>query len=275
MTEADAQLDAVRALKHAIYGVLPSASAGAIEGVIHIVAAVRRPPGRWHVIKIQAGAPHSDSDAFVLNFWRAHYDAILTTGQILRAEPTLSYAQKGPLALGLTRYRREVLENPRPTRCAIMTRGLQLSADHPVFQDVPEIEPVVLTSPQNVAELRKTLKDRAEVVGLPALDARAALDFLKRTGARTIGVEAGPSVAGTLYGPRPAIDHLMLSICEAPVEPQIVGGMLPEDAELFAGMTRMSEVTREEESGPWRFQRWQRVESVRGPAGRAISHGVR
>lgn len=271
MTEADAQLDAVHALKQAIYGALPRAPQGAIEGVIHTVAAVRRPPGRWHVIKIQAGAPHSESDAFVLNFWRAHYDAILTTGQILRSEPTLSYAQKGPLALGLTRYRREVLGNSGPTRCAIMTRGPQLPLDHPVFQDAPEIELVVLTAPQNVTELRKTLKNRAEVVGLDALDARTALDFLKRTGARTIGVEAGPSVAGTLYGQSPVIEHLMLSICDTPVEPQIVGGGLPEDAAFFADLTCMSEVSRAEQSGPWRFQRWQRAESLRGPGG----HGVR
>lgn len=213
MSESDAQLELVKAYKQAIYGELPIAPAG----VIHTVSAVRRTPGQWHVIKIQTGAPHSDTDAFVLRFWRAHYDAILTTGQILRAEPSLSYAQDGPLALGLTRYRREVLGKSGPTRCAIMTRSPQLPPDHPVFHDASEIELVVLTSPQNVAELRKTLGDRAEVVGLPQLDARAALDFLKRTGSQTIGVEAGPSVAGTLYGHAPVVEHLMLSICEAPI----------------------------------------------------------
>jgi riboflavin biosynthesis pyrimidine reductase len=262
LTESDAQLEAVNAYKQAIYGEVASAPAG----VIHTVSAVRRPLGQLHVIKIQTGAPHSDTDAFVLSFWRAHYDAIVTTGQILRAEPTLSYAQNGPLALGLTRYRREVLGKAGPMRCAIMTRSLQLSADHPVFQDASGIELVVLTSPQNVAELREILRDRAEVVGLAQLDARAALDFLRRTGSQTIGVEAGPSVAGTLYGQPPAVEHLMLSICEALIEPNGVGGALPADSVFFEGLTLVSEVRRDEASGVWRFQRWQRAESVRGLA---------
>jgi riboflavin biosynthesis pyrimidine reductase len=257
LTEADAQLEAVRTQAHAIYGEL----ARAPTGVIHIASAVRRTSGRLHVIKIQPGAPQSSTDSFVLNFWRAHCDALVTTGQILRAEPTLSYAQRGPLALGLTRYREQVLGKSGNVRCAIMTRGLQLSAEHPVFRDASGIALLVLTPPQNVAELRKALGDRAEVVGLPALDARAALDFLKRTGSTSIGIEAGPSVAGTLYGTDPRVEHLMLSICEAELPEQGVGGALPADAELFAGLRRVSEATRDEESGRWRFQRWQRVET--------------
>jgi riboflavin biosynthesis pyrimidine reductase len=221
-----------------------------------------------HVIKIQDAAPKSSTDFFVLSFWRAHCDAIVTTGQILRAEPTLSYAlhedaahSREPLALGLTLYRRDVLQKSRPTRCAILTRGSQLPWDHPVLRGEPGIEVVVLTQPQRVSELRTLLADRAEVVGLDALDARAALDYLRSTGAQTIGVEAGPSVAGTLYSSPAAVEHLMLSICEAPIEAQCVGGALPADAELFAGFALISDVVRAEERGPWRFQHWRRVRS--------------
>lgn len=253
MTDADAQLEAVQAQAHAIYGELLITP----RGVIHIVSAIRT-SGRLRVIKIQAGAPQSRTDSFVVQFWRAHYDAILTTGQILRAEPTLSYA----LPLGLTRFREQVLGKSGNVRCAILTRGLQLSAEHPVFLDAAGIELLVLAPPQNVAELRKKLADRAEVVGLEGLDARAALDFLQRTGSATIGVEAGPSVAGTLYGADPRIEHLMLSICEAQLPDDGLGGALPEDAVLFAGMQLISEAVREEESGRWRFQRWQRAESL-------------
>jgi riboflavin biosynthesis pyrimidine reductase len=266
LEDAAAQLALVRAEERAIYGMWDSAP----TGVIHTVAAARCTPGQLHVIKIQEGAPKSSSDAFVLRFWRAHYDAILTTGQILRDEPTLSYAQSGdgPLALGLTRYREQVLGKSGPTRCVILTRGLQLSADHPVFRDRHGLELIVLTPPQNVAELQEMLGDRAEVVGLPQLDARRALDFLQRTGATCIGVEAGPSVAGTLYGAEPVVDHLMLSVCEATLPAHGVGGALPPDDVLFAGLRLVSEVTRAEESGTWRFQHWQRVESVRGPGAR-------
>ena len=255
MTEADAQLDAIKAEAHAIYGELTSMP----MGVIHIASAVRT-NGRLHVIKIQTGAPQSSTDSFVLHFWRASYDAILTTGQILRAEPTLSYA----LSAGLTRYREQVLGKSGNVRCAILTRGLQLSAEHPVFREARAVDLLVLTPPENVAELRKVLGDRAEVVGLPQLDARAALDFLQRTGSNTIGVEAGPSVASTLYGTNSRVEHLMLSICEAELPEHGVGGALPEDAELFAGLRQISEVVRVEESGAWRFQHWQTVESLRG-----------
>lgn len=253
MTQAKAQLAAIEAQAHAIYGDHPSAP----TGVIHIASAVRT-SGRLHVIKIQTGAPQSSTDSFVLHFWRAHYDAILTTGQILRAEPTLSYALSG----GLTRYREQVLGKSGNVRCAILTHGLQLSAEHPVFQDTRGIELIVIAPPQSVAELRKVLGDRAEVVGLPQLDARAALDFLQRSGSTTIGVEAGPSVAGTLYGVDSRVEHLMLSICEAELPADGVGGALPEDAVLFAGMRQISESVREEESGRWRFQHWQAAESL-------------
>lgn len=269
MTDAQSQLASVRAQAHAIYGELSPAP----TGVIHTVSAVRPAGlaalhstlGQLHVIKIQDAAPKSSTDWFLLNFWRTHCDAILTTGQILRAEPTLSYAHRGPLGLGLTHYREQVLGKSGVIRCAILTRGAQLSPAHPVFRDADGLQLLVLTPPEHVAELQQVLQDRAEVVGLESLDARTALDFLKRTGSQTIGVEAGPSVAGTLYGASQAnaVDHLMLSICEAPVEPRSIGGALPPDEELFAGLRLVSEVTRSEESGKWRFQHWQRAESSR------------
>jgi riboflavin biosynthesis pyrimidine reductase len=267
LSDAKSQLASIHAQARAIYGELSPAP----TGVIHTVSAVRATRsasqhstlGQLHVIKIEDTAPKSSTDFFVLNFWRAHSDAILTTGQILRAEPTLSYAQQGPLGLGLTYYREQVLGKTGVTKCAILTRGSQLPVEHPVFRDSSALQLLILTHPQHVAELQKLLGDRAEVVGLAQLDARGALDFLKRAGAHTIGVEAGPSVAGTLYAAPAAVEHLMLSICEAPIEPYSVGGALPVDEELFAGLRLVSDVTRSEESGEWRFQHWQRAESSR------------
>lgn len=263
MSDAQSQLESVRAQARAIYGELTPAP----TGVIHIASAVRRTPGQLHVIKIQDAAPKSSTDWFVLNFWRTHCDAILTTGQILRAEPQLSYAPKEPLGAGLTYYREQVLGKSGVTRCAILTRGGQLPPDHRVFRPTAGVEVLVLTSPESASQLQEVLEDRAKVVGIEALDARTAVDFLKRTGSQTIGIEAGPSVAGTLYGARTpaaqAVEHLMLSICNAPIEPRSVGGALPPDAELFAGLRLVSEVTRSEESGEWRFQHWQRAESFR------------
>jgi riboflavin biosynthesis pyrimidine reductase len=258
VSEADRSLSEVAALIRSLYGTLPHPP----SGVIHTVAAVRCAPGRFHVIKIEDGAPRSSTDRFVLDLWRAHCDALIVTGQILRSEPTLSYVPTGRLSAGLTGYRARVLGKTRPLRGAILTRSADLPRDHPVFRERAVIEFVVLTEPQQVRALQQTLGGAAEVVGVPELDARAALAFLRSEGAETIGVEAGPSVASILYSPPALVDHLMLSICDAPVAARVVGGALPEDAALFAGLTCVSEVSRLEESGTWRFQHWQSTTAV-------------
>lgn len=253
--EAVRQLRTVEARMRALYGQL----AAPPSGVIHTVAAVRATTGRLHVINIQEGAPKSDTDAFVLDLWRAHCDAIVTTGQVLRAEPGLSYAQRGPLALGLKRFRQQVLGKPVRVRCAVLTHGVDLPLTHPVFGDQAEVELVVLTHPHRAMPLRRRLGDHVSVIGVPGLDGRRVLEVLREAGAAAIGVEAGPSVVSSLYLPTPMVDHLMLSICEAPVGAGVVGGALPEAAALFAGLTRISDVACREESGTWRFQHWTRL----------------
>lgn len=251
---ADSQMRKVLSRAQTLYGELSNAP----EGVIHTVSAVRAASGRLHVIKIQQGAPPSSTDGFVLRYWRAHYDAVITTGKVVRAEPTLSYAPQGELAQGLMRYRSQVLGKSEPLRCVILTRSADLPADHPIFVEAHAGKPLVLTLSEKAPRLRRALRERAQVVEIESLDVRRAVAYLQREGAAAIGIEAGPSVASELYRAPMRIDHLMLSVCEAAVAAEIVGGQLPADAELFGALQLVSDVSCDEESGPWRFQHWQR-----------------
>ena len=227
-----------------------------LEGVLHVVSAVEV-EGRLHVIKIGPRAPKSATDFFVLNFWRAHADAILTSAQVVRAEPKLSHELQGPDAEALERYRSHTLHKPDPPLCAILTRSGGLPLEHRIWTD--HVENHVLTPADRAAELQAALGTRAEVIGLDPLDPKRAVQWLREQGARTIVIEAGPSTANQLYEPPAAVDHLLLSCCDITPDPVAVGGAL--SARLFDGLTRISSTARDEESGPWRFERYDRNQS--------------
>ncbi|MEY4579952.1 MAG: hypothetical protein RL701_4655, partial [Pseudomonadota bacterium] len=145
------QLREVQRLARELYGEPPTE----LHGVLHVVSAVRSGE-RWRVIKIGTQAPKSATDFFVLNFWRAHCDAIVTTAQVARAEPTLSHELQGPLALGLTAYRRQVLAKTQRPLCVVMTRGAGLAETHRMWSD--DVDYLVLTAPGAVNELQGRLQ---------------------------------------------------------------------------------------------------------------------
>jgi riboflavin biosynthesis pyrimidine reductase len=246
--ESDRQAREVERLASEIYG----QSQRDVTGVVHVCSAVRAEPARLHVIAINQHAPKSATDFFVLNFWRAHSDAIVTTAQVMRAEPQLSHELRGPLALGLAEYRERVLGKSEARFCVMLTASGDVPADHAMFED--RVSYVMLTVPEHAQSLQNKLGARAEIVGKTNLDIQKAITFAKERGARTIMIEAGPSTSSQLYRTPSAIDHLMLSRYEAPIDPAAVGGSLPPDECLFAGLTPVSSITRQEQSGPWRFQ---------------------
>jgi riboflavin biosynthesis pyrimidine reductase len=236
-----------------LYGVMPEQ----LAGVTHVVSCVRARDGRLHVIEVGPAAPKSARDFFLLNFWRAQCDGILTTAQVVRAEPQLSHELQGPCAAQLAVYRRDVLGKREAPRVAIMSHRGVLPAEHRVFRDHAKVS--VLTSAAAAPQLSAALGARAEVVGFEALSVFEGVEFLRSRGADMIMIEAGPSTASKLYEfPGGVVQHLLVSVCEAPVEPAAIGGALPENAELFASMGQLSETTFQEESGPWRFMRWRR-----------------
>jgi riboflavin biosynthesis pyrimidine reductase len=249
----DSAVAAIERLAGAVYGAQPTRK---IRGVVHVVSAVQTSDSRLHVIRIGPRAPKSETDFFVLNFWRAHADAILTSAQVVRAEPELSHALQGSHATELELYRTHALGKTQPILCAFLTRSGNLPLEHPVWQDCTRNR--VLTTPDRAAGLRAALGERAEIAGIEALDPSRAVRWLREQGAETILIEAGPSVANQFYEP-PQVDHLLLSRCEGKVDPEAIGPALPENAKLFAGMTRVSSIIREELSGSWRFERYDRT----------------
>lgn len=226
------------------------------------MSAVETADNRLHVIRIGPHAPKSSTDFFVLNFWRAHADAIVTTAAIVRAEPALSHELQGPQAPELAAYRKQRLKKTESLLCAILTRSGDLPLEHELWND--RVQYRVLTAPERATEIQSQLDSRATVVGLPDLGAATAVAWLRAQGAKHILMEAGPSTANALYATTPGVDHLMLSRFEGSFVPAAVGGELVESPRLFAGLSRVASSERTEESGPWRFERWDATSAAIG-----------
>lgn len=241
----------VSRLARAIYG----APLGAMRGVLHVVA-VAEEDGARRVMRIGPHAPKSAMDHFVLDLARARVDAILVTGAILRAEPTLRYDLAGPgrSERAFEAWRRDVAGLSEPPWLLVLTGG-DVRFDHPAFSSWAR--PIVYTRASVAARLRAP----CEVIGVDAPSARGAIDYLLRErGCASVSVEAGPSTAVPLYDPPVAIDELMLSVFEEKLDPRARGGRFPSEADLAsAGLTRTHEPHHHREpSGPWRFERWTR-----------------
>jgi len=248
----DSAVAEIDRLARALYGPQPRE----VRGVLHVVSAVAANDGRLHVIQIGPRAPQSDTDFFVLNYWRAHADAILTSAQVVRSEPKLSHELQSAHAAELELFRVHALKKTEPPLCAILTRSGSLPLEHRVWQD--RTRNLVLTTPERADALRGSLGNRAEVAGVDALDPARAVAWLREQGAETILIETGPSTVATLYEPM-QVDHLMLSRCEGRVDRQAIGLALPEHDKMFAGMTRVASTLRDERSGSWRFERYDRA----------------
>jgi riboflavin biosynthesis pyrimidine reductase len=245
----EGQVPEVAAWLSALYGLqtLP------VGGVLHVTSAVRCDDGLLRVLAIGPEAPSSEGDFFVLNLARARSDAIITTGAIMRAEPDLQLSLAGPHAAALAAYRREVLGKATPPVCVILTRDGRLPRLHPLWKDgTPKL---ILTGPEYAQALVTELPGDAEVVGLPGLNARSACALLQARGAALVSIEAGPSTNAALYEPPACVDELSLSLFEG--SGGALGGAL--SPQLTAGMVCVSETTRDEQSGPWRYQRWLRA----------------
>jgi len=252
----EAQLSEVVLTAHRIYG----PASAEVSGVLHVVSAARVDgSGALHALRIGEHAPASADDFFVLNFWRAHCDAILTTAQVVRAEPSLSHALQGPLAQGLLAYRERVLGKSAPPLCAMLSARGEISPAHPMFRD--GLDYLILTTPAVAPQLTAAFAAQhvqVEVLARDAWDVQSALALLRARGALSIQVEAGPSTAAQLYSAPKLVDHLMLSRFAGTLPPEALGPALPEDAVLFGDLQLASETTRQEPSGLWHFQHWVR-----------------
>lgn len=222
------------------------------SGILHVTAIGRDPSGASRVLRIGPDTPRSETDAFALAFARARSDAIVTTGSILRAEPEVSHDP----GADLLRWRREVRGKEHAATLVVLSRGRDLPLDHPAFAQ----EGVLIATSRDAASgVRCRLGSRA--VGVMALEdssPRGLMAALARRGFHDVLVEAGPSTANSLYEAPIAVDELLLSVYEgAPIPEALCAGPFAGDARLVELLgDPVSEVVRDEASGPWRFRRY-------------------
>ncbi len=231
-------------------------------GIIHPTAVWRRSGGDLLTINLSADTPPSRHDRFVLNLARARADAILTTGKVLREEPSVT-----PLLIGsadqvapLLDWRRVVLGKEGYPLALVLTSGRSLDLDHPFFRS--PIPAIVFTGHDAASDIMPAALERSiEVVSHAAPSVTAAVAFLqKETGIGTVAIEAGPSTSLQLYRPSLLVDELLLSEFLGPALPRSVqGGAFLEPAAIEVAFPFRSEpYSVEEPSGPWRFRRWTR-----------------
>ena len=145
-------------------------------GVLQVVSCWRTPMGGARVIAINASAPASPTDRFVLHLARSRADAIVTTGSILRAEPKLTHGVAGPAKdrAELDAWRRESLGRSASPLSLVLTGGEGLDLDHSLFQAG---NPCVIYTGEDAAErLRAAGSERGiEVVGHPTPSLRKCI----------------------------------------------------------------------------------------------------
>jgi riboflavin biosynthesis pyrimidine reductase len=237
----------------ALYGAQPLNT----RGTVHVVHAARGPGGVLHALRVGSpGAPHSATDFFVLNLCRARADAVLTSAENLRREPTLTHDLQGPWAAALKEYRSQALSKSAPLTCAILTRTGELPAQHPFWHD--GTRKLVLCPAQLTQDVSRRVGARAQVVGLDGLSARTACAWLHGNGHALVSVEAGPSTASTLYEAPSQVDELLLTSWETASAEAELAGPLPDDPSLFAQLRPTSCCTRDEAGETFRFERWAR-----------------
>lgn len=206
------------------------------SGILHPAAVWQDGGGRLVTIRIGPSSPRSALDSFSLNLARARADAIVTTGKNLRSEPDLLHDLQGPghLPGALEAWRRERLGKHGPPISLILTTGKELDFTHRLFQGGTKV--LVFTTNEAAKGLKAEAEAAgAEIVGEAEPSIRSALRFLRRRGAQTVAVEAGPSTSGELYRAPVVVDEALLSVYGAPdLAAELQGGELPGWQQLSA-----------------------------------------
>ena len=234
---------------------------GALEAevsVLHVTALWENPAGGFATLRIGPETPRSVHDRFALGLARARCDAILTTGRILREEPTLlhRFLDDPEEDRVLAEWRREATGRPERPLSVVLTSGRAIDFLHPLFHDG---EVAIFTGENAAAALRAKAPAGVEVIGDPEPGPRSALAFLTRRGQR-VSIEAGATTSAAFYEDPIAVEELMLSLYRGEKLPDSVRGPRFEAAALLDTAFRcIAEGSVEESSGPWRFARYRRV----------------
>jgi riboflavin biosynthesis pyrimidine reductase len=233
-------------------------------GVIHVAAVGREPDGELVVLKINHATPRSSHDRFALDLARARADVIVTTGAILRSEPTLRYELASDRADALHTWRMDQLGRPTPPLVVVLTGREDIDLDHPTLHGWAQ--PWIFTNVDCAKALHGRLPRHVGLAGVPSPDLQTLVDWARRRfDARTITIEAGPSTTRPLYrlddeGPG-LVDELMLSVFEGTIPSAARGGPFVSERTLERYFDRRHEgEVVQEQSGPWRFIRLLRAD---------------
>ena len=226
--------------------------------VLHVAAVWRDASGSARVLRIGPETPRSEHDRFLLGLARARAEAIVTTGRILREEPSLTHALLGPpeLRAALAAWRRERLVLPPRPWLLVLSSGRGLDPAHPAFHG--PTRPLLFVPAEASAELRERfVSSDVRVASVPKPSVRLALAHLRRLGAKRITLEAGPTTARELYAEPADVDELWLATwCDERLPESVIGEPFVEDALLVTALPSGSAPSsRAEPSGPWRFER--------------------
>ena len=239
-----------------------------------------RATGRLHVVAIAGSndavlaigpdAPASSTDRFVLGLARARATLILTTGVILRAEPTTThcYAEDAATDEAFARWRRDVLGFSHRPRLLVLSRSGDLPADHPALRI--ERGGMVWTSKGGRDLLGSSVGRLSVEAGLA--DGHSDEDFaknlgslLRAAGARfddtTVLIEAGPTLSNVFYRASspdcPPINELLLSRFEGDAAEEAMGPHFEANSNVAEQFGEpMTHVRVSERSGPWVFERY-------------------
>lgn len=227
-------------------------------GVLHVTSVCRDEAGRCFTLRIGPHSPKSETDLFALNLARARCDAVVTTGRILREEPRLRHALPRELAAW-----RSHCGAPGAPLSVVLTGRDDLDLTHPLLAEAPRA--VVVTGNVSAARLRARVAeagcgDRVAIVARAEPGLRDTIALLQDDGISSICIEAGPSTTADLYREPVCVDELMLSVfLGALADDSVRGGESVSMSALARDFELAAESRRDEESGPWCFQRYVRI----------------
>lgn len=225
-------------------------------GVAHVVS-VSSDAGALMVMRIRPETPRSPYDRFVLSLARARADAIVTTGRILREEPTLRHQLLGTddARTALEAWGRDVRGHDNRRLSIVLTGGRGFPANHPMLSGPNRV--VVMCPEPHTHLLRERLRDRPlEILGFEDLQLAAVIDTAReRFGAQTVLLEAGPATVRPLYTSGNAPHELMLSEYLGVVPSGVRGTRLVSRALLedAYGAVGFGPTTMDRGGDPWRF----------------------
>jgi len=231
---------------------------------MHVAAVWQSPDGVLFNMRIGPSTPHSPTDGFVLALARARARSIVTTGRILRDEPSFSLRDDSPEGRDLAQWRRERLGFAEAPLLVVLSRGRDVDLAHPAFATG---RAAVMTGADGAEALSKETRAHPfEVISRETPGLLDAIDVLRARGLTPVLVEAGPSTNAVLYDAPGRLDERLLSICHAETLPASVrGARLPDAVEAErVGLALVSRVERDEPSGRWTFLRHRRGSTMPG-----------